>query len=226
MAISIGNTTTVVPEAWTGSITLTAPAGIANDDILVMAVYYFGTTCTLPTGFETNRTNKAVGSDTIAIAWKRAAYESGDYVITHDNDALGCASLTVVRGCKTSDSPLNVAVSNTEYLTSDTTIRAAAISPTVEVALIWAAYNYGPAITVPSGYTEVSNILFDSNRLAVAYKLAVSAGSTGNVDGTAAGASDWKHAFMYALEPSGGGAPGVPTLNVYQQSSNIIVAWS
>ncbi len=202
MAISIGNSTSAT-AAYAGSMVITAPAGIEDDDILVMAVFSY-TATTLPAGFADNATAKNyAGSDYLTVGWKRAASESGNYTVSGGSIAVGV--LTVIKGCKTSDSPLNVAISNTGYLTSNTTIRAAALNPTAEVCLVWMAVNYAGAITVPSGFTTKIDDDYDSNYVRLGTKLEVAAGDTGVVDGTAGNTSDWKHAMMYALEPDAGG---------------------
>jgi hypothetical protein len=104
--IHIGDTSSVAVGSWTNSMTIPAPSGIEDDDILVLTFYRYGTYggVTVPTGFSEPVVG-ALSSDTIRVCWKRASSESGNYTITDSAGNISVASITVVKGCKNYDSP-------------------------------------------------------------------------------------------------------------------------
>lgn len=190
-------------------MTITAPSGIEDDDILVaIAVTWTDAAISWPSGFATWGARRAVASPNrvFHLGWKRASSESGNYVWgdTSNNFMLGV--MGVVKGCVASGDPAD-ALSDTTYTTSDTTIRAASITPSVECALLWiGCVRDEGVVTKPGAFTLISAFEGDADmRITLAYKLEQAAEATGTVDGTTAYAITSKHAYMVALEPVAAG---------------------
>jgi hypothetical protein len=163
---------------------LTAPVGLANDDILI-ATMLTGkaggpTAVTPPAGFAAFGTATTVGPDgggfsgAMAIWWKRAASESGSYTFTHAAQSSQ-GLLQAYSGAITSGTPLSATSNNTgNSLTSTGT----GITTTAANSfLLYQAHDWqgAGALTAPSGMTE----RFDGF-LYSATELIVSAGATGN----------------------------------------------
>lgn len=232
MAISIGASAQTALSAFAASVVVTAPTGIVDGDILVGAYYHAGSTSagvTLPAGFTQWAVNGTSldGFRFVHLCWKRAASESGDYTFARSGTAkTSAACITVIKGCKASGDPANVAPSNTLYQTSNTTIRAAAITPTVESCLVWVGlvYSNPQTLTEPTGFTmqaDPNDNTLDY-KLVLATKLGQAAGATGDIDGTVV-TTTIKHAMMVALEPY---VLVAPTLTAAQVGSDIQVGWS
>lgn len=189
--------------------TVTAPENIANGDILVAFAFSVDNAAykaiTPPSGFA------SWGSHEITqttyrhdeVFWKRAASESGNYAFTAGNDCdYLLVSIVVLRGCLASGDPLDV-ISNTEYVTSNTTIRAASMTTTAEGAQVWMArLRTSPnTITKPAAFTVASETTTEFWRLLTAYRLDSSGqtwGETSVQDGTGAESTS-KHAMMVSV---------------------------
>ncbi len=92
-----------------GTLTITAPLNIANDDILATFVWMDGaagaptiTGFTTETGFTTSE-----GATEVYFLWKRAASESGDYDVTWTGNEEMAAIMMRVSGCRTGESPVS-----------------------------------------------------------------------------------------------------------------------
>lgn len=111
MAITFVNQSTLVTGAARTSSTLTAPASIADNDILIWCLLCdTNGTVTLPTGF-TNFTGSPYNNASyvsaalwIFVAWKRASSESGDYTGSHTSRSTA-GYMAAYRGCVTSGTP-------------------------------------------------------------------------------------------------------------------------
>ena len=204
------------------SVEVVAPAGIQDGDIIVFAGHTLRTSGSpdefgLPSGF--TQWASAVFSydyDTrLAMGWKRASSESGNYTFTTTNSSYTYIALVVIRGCIQTGDPADVAISNTAYTTTNTVLRAAGISPTHDGMLVWAgASRVGSnSLSVPSGMTERANGGSSSSSKMAMADLVISAGATGNKDGTTV-STNGKHAMMVALREHGAaGGLSIPLLN-------------
>lgn len=193
-----------------GIVTVTAPTGITDGDILVLVAHTYGGDPAGCTGFTPVASREVTGDDTLVLFWKRAASESGDYNVVYSggNDCeawIGCYS-----GRLASGNPVDV-YSDTLYQTSNTTVRAAGMTiATANSDIIWGGFCYSDPLTLtkPAAFT-LRDSEVGSSVLTCGDLLNQSAGATGNQDGTAGGAVDvYKHAFMVALKPAlpvGGG---------------------
>jgi hypothetical protein len=192
--------------------TVTAPTGIANNDILIAAIFTGGAsppTPTFPTGF-TAIDNTSV-SDTggfigkFYVAWKRAASESGSYVFTH-TAASSQAFISAYSACAASGSPIDTYSKNfaTGNQSNPTTTATGITTSVANTQLLYVAHDWtgSGTLTPPTGFTE----RFDS-LVYTADSANASAGATGNVTQTHGTASDEWSAFLIALLPATGGGP-------------------
>jgi len=201
------------------STAVSAPAGIADGDILVCSgLSYRGAGAgafTWPSGF-TEIGQRTVGTGyKIGLAWKRCSSESGTYTVAGASVEAIIGIVGAYRGRLASDSPVDV-TSDTTYTTSNTTVRAAAATiATAGSDLIWVGFGYysdADELTVPSGMTARADVFDGYECLAQADLLAQGAGTTGDKDGAMAHSTTVKHAYMVALKPEAAGL-SIPLLN-------------
>ena len=178
-------------QAFTGygtrtNITITAPSGITDGDILVASITTVkgaGETPPTPslTGFTLIGTPTTIDAGGVTMRlfrlWKRAASESGDYTFTHtsaDSDGL----LQCFSGCLASGAPLT-----TESINTGNSSTATGTGITTTAANSWllytmSCYDFLGDLTVPTGMTEQhdsgSSITYSATELIAA------AGATGN----------------------------------------------
>lgn len=106
MAIAYRNSTTVTSTA--ASATGTPPAGLANDDIILILLYKENTAAvTFPAGFTQLIAQSGTGF-AIYAAWKRAASESGNYVPTWTGSIYHDIIVAAYSGCIATGSPIDV----------------------------------------------------------------------------------------------------------------------
>lgn len=197
-------------KAAAASVTVTAPAGIRDGDILIAHVASYRSTSAVPSaitlaGFTwTTRTTSTYYVS--AVGWKRAAAESGNYTFTSANATQMAASIAVFRGRLAVGTPC--AIVNTAYITSNTNCRAAT-STAVEGDDYARGYFYYSAttqtLTLPAnhtdaGYQQVTSIM--AERLCCITNVA--AGATGTIDSVMGTAGVIKHAYtvqLYADRP-------------------------
>ena len=202
------------------SITVTAPAGIADDDILVGSVTCDSSivTYTPPTGFGDVGDGRVANTGDAAasqVFWKRAASESGNYQFTLSGTSTECvAFVAAYSGRVTSGSPID----GHNFLDDDTggssprSFPVNAITTTVDGAdIIYIGFTDGFSSgswtwappTSPGTFTEredVTNASWCSGTLADYVQ--TTAGSTGTVTGVATGGSNaGGAAFLFALQP-------------------------
>ena len=197
MAISVGNSTYTAQDN-ANSITVSAPSGIEDGDVLVLRVTAWDTISGLswPSGFS------GVSTTYDAAAVKEASSESGSYEVTVSSGGLMVATLTVIKGADVSSKVW----SNTDYTTNNTTLRAAGITVGAGACLVWMAGIYlNGTITNPSGFTTqvgTGDAYYGDIRLQTATKLGLSSGATGDIDGTMSAATTYKHVIMLGLDPA------------------------
>jgi hypothetical protein len=225
-ASSVGTTSLVVPEI---------PAGyVEDDDILIAFIEQLGTDAATVTWPDANWTewgrNDAGGdgSSMVYLGWKRASSESGSYTFGLDAANLHMAHIVVGKGFKTSGDPANVALSNTNYNTNDTTVQAAALVPSVASILLFVAFatQYPTGMGSPEGAWNWIDASAYGDSYGVFFFALVGAvtGNTGVVAATLWSAATMKHAFMVALEPDTGGL-SVPGCTLSQVGDDILVSW-
>lgn len=213
MAISYVSVSSVYSEST--SITVTAPASIQDNDILVAFArndVSDSTSLSLPTGFTSIATQSSSDykrTQRYVIGWKRASSESGDYAFGQTGtDPVAYAAIIVLRGCLASGSPVDV-YSNTAYTTSNTTIRAASVTTTVaNTMLVAAGGTYGVSdFTPPTGMTERLDVGSGGCEISMATVEQASTGASGAKDFTYGSSQVSKHAFLVAFKPDSAGNP-------------------
>lgn len=138
------------------NLTVTAPTGIANDDILIAVLYREGGAWTPPAGWT------QVGADiadsganmTLAAYYKRAASESGNYTFNLSSSVWRIAAMACYSGCITSGSPIDVSATKNDTLNP---VLAATITTTNanEMCVVGMGNYDSTDITVgTSGYTQ------------------------------------------------------------------------
>ena len=193
--------------------TFAAPAGLADNDILLL-VYYVedDVTPTPPTGFTqlTDIDHSGAALD-VWVWWKRAASESGSYTVSHASawreGWLGCFS-----GRITSGDPYEADFSTGEGNDSSPSITGITTdADDTDIIAVVGTYNSSSS-TVPSGTTPTYTEQQDSgNNMHVYTGTLAAAGATGNKSVTIT-SSPWVIAHI-ALKPAGGGGGG-PTVKM------------
>jgi len=132
------------------TLTVTAPSGIQDNDLLVCFVYGSGVaTVTLPTGF-TNVYSETSANPRVNVGWKTAASESGNYVFTASGSANLSASILVYRSA-------SYDVVGTITRPGSSTVSASSVTSTIPGILIAAftSSSVSPTVTsAPSGMTQ------------------------------------------------------------------------
>jgi hypothetical protein len=205
---SVSNTT----YASRTNTTVTAPAGIADDDILVLFMFLGvvggAPTPTPPSGFTqigsgTDVTDPGNFNGKSYVWWKRASSEGSDYTITHTG-ANTQAVIAAYSGCTTSGSPVDALSSNTGAVSSAV---ATAVTTTVgNTHLLYLAHDWtgSGALTPPTGMGE----RFDG-LVYLADEAISSTGATGDrtqTNGNSAAGEQWA-AWLVALKPAATQAP-------------------
>ena len=206
------------------TITIPAPAGIADGDILVACVWSWrggggAGAIQLPADFAAWYT-VTVASYVGVLAWKRANSEAGDYTFTSAGGQFTFGQVGVFSGRVASGDPLDVG-SNTGYTTSNTTVRGAGVTiATSGSDLIYcgmAETDDSASLSAPSGMTSrrSDDWTDDWTAMETASLDNQTTGATGDKDGTANAACTSKHAFLVALKPAA--AAGNPYYYFAQQ---------
>lgn len=196
-------------KSTTATVVITAPAGIANDDILIcFASAYRATNATAgditaPAGWNTVGLQITSTRYKSGMFWKRAASESGTYTFSSATAVQMQGAISVYRGCTVSGSPIDV-FSNTAFVTASTAIRAATITPTdVDGFFVYGGWYYLAGtigITAPAGMNSLQSQLNTNNALVLADLAYTTVAASGNKDATAGASATVKHAIMVALK--------------------------
>ena len=184
------------------SITLTAPAGISDNDILLAFIYKEDTgAVTYPSGFTEKQTVTQTASDPdfkCYLAWKRASSESGNYTFSWTNNVWRAGLIMAISGAILSGDPFDVAPSTNAPGSASATVTATGITTltadTLLVALGAAFSSF--TWTEPSGMTE----RVDYNNVSAATVAQAGIGATGDKSFTASG-SDFNAAMLAAIKP-------------------------
>ncbi len=198
--------------------TVTAPTGIANNDILVALLVSVTSSITVtpPAGFTAFTgfpEDYGLGDILRANAWwKRASGEAGDYTFTHVS-ASTQAWVGVVRGV--SATVEDATPTKNEVGTASTTYTASGLTTTVDGSfIIFAVYPEelqdakSPPNAAPPTFTErLDGDLSGDDVLYVATAIMTTAGATG--DESTTGVSARYVAPMFAIKAAAGVAPYV-----------------
>lgn len=192
--------------AWGTSLSPSVPFSVNDDDILFayIALSIGQAISSAPSGWA------SLGNDTAQkhyLYYKIASSESGSYTWTWGSDSKARIQIAAYRGGFDPGDPID-ATSNTDYVTSDTTVRAASFSVTnTDSTIIFAGCGYGAAActftppTNPGTFTEdVDAGDSSSDRyITFAHYEWPSSGATGDIDATFSTTTTTKHAFAVSL---------------------------
>ena len=181
------------------SITVTAPTGIQDGDLLIGVMSHDSTAGTLgaPAGFIATHAQLTTGANTYQVWYKVASGESGNYTFTSsDTDQLIAAVLRVTGVDVTN--PINAVGTATG---NDAAPTAPAVTSTVDNAKVFRFFGAdGARITVDSGYPTSHTGLFmrysqNSNNngttLGAAHATSSTAGSVASAAFTMTAGDDW-----------------------------------
>ena len=197
-------------KSTTASVVVTAPSGIQDGDILIASAGAYGTSVgapAFPAGFSTPITWSPTSARRVGSAWKRASGESGNYTFTATSATQMVAGIMVFRGRLASGTPVGTA-SNGAYTTNDTIVRALALTAAAGDDLAWVGFEGSTGNSVTPALTSAGEQHASYVGFGQGYSQNVSAGSTGNVDGSLSSSNASKRGMMWnilAAEDSGGG---------------------
>lgn len=225
-----------VDSATTASLSCNKPTGTVDNDLMFAFIKRNDSTdpSVVPSGWTLLGSRVPGGANSFWLYYKLAASEGASY--TWDWAASGRTGISIVtrRGEFNIASPIDV-VSNTSYVTSDTTLRAAAVSAaSVNSTILFFGGNHTATATTatvpssPSTFTEDVDYHDGNGRFHryMASLLWTGSGSTGDIDATLSATSTDKHAFAVILNPDTGGsvtktpAQAVLTFNVLAPLTN------
>ncbi len=185
------------------SATLTAPAGIVDGDLLLIIFHIDGKpTITPPIGFSTEIISSGQ-NDTLAVYYKIASSESGDYTLTFASQKWG-GYIARIDG-HDSVSPMNISGK------SDSASSISGIAPsvvtTVDDCLVFRAWTFGGERTPFAPDAGTSEVYDDKTTgsgavsFTAATEIQVSASSTGTATVTAASAAV-SESVTFAIAPT------------------------
>jgi hypothetical protein len=200
------------------SLVVTKPTGTASGDVLMAFWNNAGSgssTITWPSGFteEANANMVTPDTTTIRCASKTAGgSEPADYTITSSTNDACTAAILAFSGRDTGAAITPVVTNNTSTLSSPITVSLTGVTAANGDDLIWMA---SPSLTgtnpgtytAPASFTERVDVAHTQySSMGIATRDNVSAGATGNIDGTLTGSSNAGYGgFVINLAASGGG---------------------
>ncbi|MFA6354853.1 MAG: hypothetical protein WCW65_00275 [Candidatus Paceibacterota bacterium] len=209
--------TGIVPRTYDNSSSISAvvtkPTGVVQNDIMFAYIMHNNSTDRLnsiPVGWTQIGRHKN-GNSNQALYYKVAGpSEPASYTFGLSSSSRFAVTINAYRGCFNITTPIDTS-SNTEYVTSNTTYRAASMNLTSSytTVIIFPSVNASGAktftapITQSGGWTEdYANGNASSQFSRNAYsKMINTSGLTGVIDSIGFSASIGKHAFAVALHP-------------------------
>ena len=167
------------------NLTMAAPAGIVDNDILIAQIFTgSGTTAPTPTtlagwtifGINTNVTDTGGFNGKMWLYWKRASSESGNYTWTIAN-CNNTGYIECYSNCLATGTPLGATSNNSG--TGQTNTGTGITTTAANSFLLWFSHDWGDTannLTPPTGMTERVDITI----LYAADQLIASAGPTGD----------------------------------------------
>lgn len=192
--------------------TCNQPTGTAENDILIFVLYRERDTptedVTWPTDFTEFGEALEAGPNpdmVMSVAWKRAGgSEPADYTASWASSSYREARLAAFSGCKTSDSPFNVAGSVTSNAANQTNLVLPQVTTTVDECLLVAAAVAFGGVSYTEPVTMSQRI--DANVFGLCDEDFASAGATGTRT-YARNANSYQLGILFALEPPAAMAP-------------------
>jgi hypothetical protein len=186
------------------SIVVSAPASVANNDIVELHLYVGDTTVTVtpPSGFTESPSSPVViaANQSQRTYWKRSTgSEPGTYTTTFSASTFAEGVAIRVSGCITSGVPYDVTTSATDTLNSTVTPVVSVTTTGADRLLTHKGTNWaGGTWTAGSGFTAQAQGGFGLFMVQTATQ--ATAGSSGSVTSTCTG-SDKRTAWLGALLP-------------------------
>lgn len=195
-------------------VTIAVPTGTANNDIMFALIKR--TTNTAPSAPASGWSGPYTATATNAfwLYYRVASSEPADYTWTWAGAERNGGTIVTFRDGFNTSTPIDV-VSNTGYVTSDTTARAASmtVSAANSVVLYFGYVHSSAAVTFtapasPGTFTEHVDYHDGGGRFArtVGSQVWSGSGATGDMDITLSATVTDKHAFAVALQPAAAGA--------------------
>lgn len=191
--------------------TITAPASIADNDLLILGIYTGAASeapdPTPPAGFTQQGTTTDQTGDSVNAEWrvytKKAASESGNYTCTHSS-ATTQAMMLVYRGVDTT-TPMDVTATTNTGVSSTTTTATGLTTVTAGAMLVMMerSWSGSTAQTPPTGMTE----RVESVVMYAADEIIAAAGATGNrahTNSNSGGDAGLWAVVLLALRPASG----------------------
>lgn len=214
MATAYVNKTIGTESSSTTSVSGAAPSGIADDDIMLAAIAVYDessaprgrTFDSTPAGWTEVGKNSGTYANTFHLYIKRCQSESGSYQWDWTGACRAKLVITAWRGDIDLIDPI-AALSNTEYIVSNTTIRAASFNvPDVNSTLVFVGYRNDIAFstppTNPGTFTEDVDDTDPASTKGICFShyLWSSSGATGDIDATSSSSGTTKHGFCIAFQ--------------------------
>ena len=201
-------------------VTLTKPTGTVEGDIMYVALgrgAYTAEPTVVPTDWVKVAFDQSISANiNYAGIYRKVAgaSEPSSYTWEWAQQTKTGSTIVTFRDGFDGTSPQEDVVSNTGYVVSNTTARAAGVtvsasnSPAIFFAIQYSAANR--SATPPSGFTEH----YDSGDSGSDFWMAISSdllasGASGDIDATLSDVSVQKHAFMVVLNPAVVEAAGI-----------------
>lgn len=208
MAVAFRNRTTAGGVGNATSVTNTPPTGLANNDILIFVIYKENLNAiTWPSGFTPWFTRNASDSSyQMAVAWKRAASEAGNYQASWTGSVWQDGTLLAYSGAITTGDPADATAVSQANGSTDGIACPSIVTTTANAMRIAIGQHFqglGSGATPPAGMTERSD--FDDTTVADEIQAAAGASGiktftrSGGIDGETVGA-------QIALREAGGAA--------------------
>ena len=193
--------------------TITAPSGIVDGDILILALVIGKSgsappAATLPAGFSTiqgpNETETGTFFVNRILAWKVASGESGSYTVTHAS-ASSQGVMLCISGASGS-TPVSSDNECNDVSDGQTTTALSITTPSNNSLVAFIAHNYAGYTGIaspPTGTTPTFTEQLDTGLMYVATGVLATAGATGNktqANGNGAIGDMWG-AFLVAVGP-------------------------
>ena len=163
------------------TVTITAPASIADNDILIATVYAEPETQAIsgPAGFASFARVERTGAEAHAMElfWKRAASESGNYAFTETGNAWGDGTIARISGCVTTETPIGaVGTDNSGTLSPTTANGLTTLTDASLLCYVHTVFDGQNTLTVPTGMTQ----RYDNDNEYLATEDRATAGATGD----------------------------------------------
>lgn len=208
MAIAFRNAGSA--EAAAGTVIVSKPSGIVDNDLLVATgVINGGATITSPPSGWTLIHSETSGANTFYTYLKRASSEGSSWTWTLSGFATGTMLASGYSGVDTSTAQ-DVSATNVAAGIAATTVIPGATTVTNNAWFITAAMqafgSSGAAFTAPSGFSvdAAATATTTTNTLALGHKAITPAGATGSSTWTTSDSGHLKKGVGVFLRPSGG----------------------